>query len=115
SRDGRPEKIAMALAIVITLEKDLPDASAAYTKVANGKALAREIDRLDHAARVQKVTGITSLLSESQAKLVEQMRADGFDPTKLRLPPEVWFEAGEGLKTIRALAEHVAAKLNDFK
>ena len=104
----------MAQAIVVTLEKGLPE-SAAYGKAATGKALAREADRLDHAARVKKVAAITSLVSESPAALAEQLRADGFDPGKMRLPPEQWFAAADGLKTIRALAEHVAANLNDFK
>ena len=39
----------------------------------------------------------------------------GFDPSKMRLPPEQWFPAADGLKTIRALAEHVGANLNNFK
>jgi hypothetical protein len=33
----------------------------------------------------------------------------------MRLPPESWFNAADGLKVVRALAEHVAANLNDFK
>jgi hypothetical protein len=107
----------MALAIVVTLERDLPDASAAaaYAKAGSGKALARESDRLDFAARRRDVPSITSLLSESQAVLRAQMEAGGFDPSKMRLPPESWFNAADGLKTVRAIAEHVAANLNDFK
>ncbi|HEY7116508.1 MAG TPA: hypothetical protein VH475_07980 [Tepidisphaeraceae bacterium] len=105
----------MALAIVITLERELPEASAAYARAGSGKALARESDRLDTASRVRGVAALTSQLSESQAALAEQLRADGFDPAKMRLPPEQWFPAGDGLKTVRALAEHVQAKLNDFK
>ena len=104
----------MAQAIVVILERELPEA-AIYAKAATGKALAREADRLDHAARVQKVAALTAMLSESQAALVEQLKAEGFDPAKMRLPPERWFAPGEGLKTIRALAEQVAANLNDFK
>lgn len=104
----------MALAIVVTLDKDLP-AAAAYAKAASGRALAREADRLDTAARVSGVTAITSLLSESQAALVAQLTAEGFDPAKMRLPPEQWFAAGEGLKTVRGLAGHVTANLNNFK
>ncbi len=104
----------MALAVVITLERELPE-SAAYTKVGSGKALARETDRLDGAARRRSVTSITSLLSESQAVLIAQLQADGFDPSKMRLPPEQWFPAAEGLKTVRALIEQVTANLNDFK
>jgi hypothetical protein len=105
----------MALAIVVTLEKELPDASAAYAKAKTGKALARESDRLDSAARRRGVTPPTGLLSESTAALAEQMRAEGFDPAKMRLPPEQWFAAAEGLKTVRALAEYVSGNLNDFK
>jgi hypothetical protein len=107
----------MALAIIVTLEKELPDAAAAaaYAKAGSGKALARESDRIDSAARRCSVAAITSLLSESQAALIEQLKADGFDPTKMRLPPEQWFTAGEGLKTARGLIQHITANLNDFK
>ena len=106
----------MALAFVITLEKDLPDAAAAYAKSKSmGKALARESDRLDSAARRKGTEPLTAMLSESQAALRAQLEADGFDPGKMRLPPELWFDAAQGLRTIRALAEYVGANLNDFK
>jgi len=104
----------MAQPIIVTLEKELPEL-AAYTKAASGKAIGRESDRLDSAARRKNVTPITSLLSESQANLIAQMKEHGFDPTKMRLPPEVFFAAGDGLKTARALIEYVTANLNDFK
>jgi hypothetical protein len=105
----------MAQAILVTLEKQLPDAVAAYAKASNGKALGREIEKLDFAARCLKLPGMTSLLSESQAALIEQLKDQGFDPSKMRLPPEKWYTAAEGLKTVRALVEYVGAKLNDFK
>jgi hypothetical protein len=107
----------MALAILVTLEKALSDpaAAAAYTKAGSGKALARESDRLDSAARTAGVTALTSMLSESQAALIEQLKADGFDPSKMRLPPEQWFAPSDGLKSIRGLIQHVTANLNNFK
>jgi hypothetical protein len=107
----------VALTLVVTLENELPDAraAAAYDKAGPGKALARELDRLDFAAKVRGVPLPSSLLSESHAALAEQLRAEGFDPSKMRLPPEQWYPATDGLKTVRALAEYVAAKLNDFK
>ena len=105
----------MALAFIITLEKELTEASAAYAKAKSGKAIAREADRLDSTARRKNVQQFTALLSESQATLIEQMKADGFDPSKMRLPPEQWFPASEGLKTVRGVAEYVGANLNDFK
>ncbi len=105
----------MAQAVVVTLEKELPDAAAAYAKAGTGKALARESDRLDAAARRRGVTALTALLSENRAALVAQLEADGFDPAKMRQPPEQWFPAAEGLKSVRALTEHVSDNLNDFK
>ena len=105
----------MAQAILVTLEKDLPDATAAYSKGATGKALARELDRIDFAARKCKVTQPSSLVSESPEALIAQLKEDGFDPSKMRVPPERWFAASEGLAVVRALIEHVGANLNDFK
>jgi glycine/D-amino acid oxidase-like deaminating enzyme len=105
----------MSLALVITLQKELPDASALYSKAKTGKALARESDRLSTAARRCNVPGLSTMLSESQAALIAQLLADGFDPAKMRIPPEQWFAASEGLKSVRGLAAQVAANLNDFK
>ena len=104
----------MALAFVVSLEKELPSAPAGV-KGANGKAIAREADRIDSAARRKNVEPPTALLSESQAALIEQLKADGFDPSKMHLPAEQWFDAAQGLKTVRALIEYVSANLNDFK
>lgn len=105
----------MALTIRVTLEKEMPEAMAAYAKAKPGKAVARESDRLDTAARGRGVTPPTSLLSESREAMIAQYTEAGFDPAKMRIPPEQWFPAAEGLKTVRALAEHVTAHLNDFK
>src|SRR5688572_2417552 len=107
----------MALAILVTLERDLPDPdpAAAYQKSGTGKALAREANKLDFAARVKNVAQPSSLLSESQAALIEQLKADGFDPSKMRLPAEQFYPAADGLKVVRALHEYVSQKLNDFK
>ena len=105
----------MAWTIRVTLEKELPEALVAYAKAKPGKAVARESDRLDTAARSRGVTPPTSLLSESRETTIAQFKEAGFDPAKMRIPPEQWFPAAEGLKTVRALAEHVTAHLNNFK
>jgi hypothetical protein len=105
----------MAQAHTITLQKELPAEMAVYQKAGNGKALLRESERLGTAARRCNVTAITALLSESQAALIAQLVADGFDPAKMRLAPEVWHPAAEGIKTVRGLIVWVTANLNDFK
>ena len=104
----------MALAFIVTLEREIPELTV-YTKGKTGKALARESNKLDSVARRKSVEPMSGLLSESQAALRAQLEADGFDPTKMRLPPERWFEAVQGIKTAQALAEYVGANLNDFK
>ena len=105
----------MPQAHVITLEKELPEAMVAYQKAGVGKALLRESERLGTAARRCGVAAITALLSESRSALIAQLEADGFDPAKMRLAPEVWHPAAEGLKTLRGLIGWVSANLNDFK
>ena len=104
----------MALAITVTLDKEIPEL-AEYAKAKSGKAIARELEKIDFAARCVKVTQISEMISESQAALAEQMRESGMDPSKMRLPPEIFCTASDGLKTIRALIEYVSGHLNDFK
>ncbi|MGA2232618.1 MAG: hypothetical protein ABSH22_17105 [Tepidisphaeraceae bacterium] len=101
--------------LIISLEKPLPEAQAAYAKASSGKAIGREIEKLDFAARCKNIPALTSLLSESQAALIEQLKDQGFDPTKMRLPAELWHPATNGLTIVRALIDYVTAKLNDFK
>jgi hypothetical protein len=105
----------MALAIVITLEKDLSEAMAAYKKTGSGKALAREIEKLDFAARCRNITQPTSLISQNPDAVIAQLKEEGFDPGKMRIPPEEFFPAADGLKVIRTLSEYVTGKMNDFK
>ena len=105
---------AMAQAILVTLEQDIPQAGE-YAKSKTGKALARELERIDFAARKVKVAQPSTLLSENPAALIEEMKAQGFDPAKMRIPPEQWFPAAEGLAVVRALIAHIGENLNDFK
>ena len=66
------------------------------------------------AAKTEDWDGVVRL-EGTCAVLIEQLKADGFDPSKMRLPPELWFAAGEGLRMIRALVEHIIANLNHFR
>jgi hypothetical protein len=108
------KEIDMALATIVTLEREIAEL-AAYRKAGSGKALAREADRIDSASRRAGVATLASMLSESQAALNEQLKADGFDPSRMRLRPELWYPAADGLKSVRGLIAHVTANLNDFK
>ena len=105
----------MALALIVTLQSPIPAAMTAYEKSKTGKALVRESDKLGSAARRKNVEPLTAMLSEDPAILTEQLRADGFDPAKMRIPPEQWHPPAHGLVTVRALIAYVTENLNDFK
>ena len=104
----------MPLAIILTLQHDVP-AAPLPPKNATGKSLAKEADKLDFLARTVGMPQPSSMLSEPQAALVAQLVADGFDPAKMRLPPERFYPPADGLRTVSALIAHVAAKPNDVK
>ena len=104
----------MSLAILLTLQHDVP-AAPAPPKNATGKSLAKEADRLDFLARSAGVPQPSTMLSEPRAALEAQLVADGFDPAKMRLPPERFYPAADGLGSVLALIDHVAAKPNDVK
>ena len=104
----------MPLAILLTLQSPVPAAPVPPAN-ATGKSLAKEADRLDFLARTAGVPQMSSMLSEPQGALIAQLVADGFDPAKMRLPPERFFPAADGLRVLAALIAHVAAKPNDVK
>ncbi len=54
----------MALVIIVTMEKPLPDAQAVYVKADSGVAGRMEIEKLDFCRSRKRVAAITSLLSE---------------------------------------------------
>ena len=105
----------MALALVVALQSSLPAAMPAYEKSKAGKALIRESDKLGWAAKCKDVEPLTAMLSEDPAILIEQLKADGFDPSRMRIPLEQWHSATHGLKTVRSLSAYVGENLNDFK
>lgn len=104
----------MALAFTITLQSPVAGAPAA-PKNAVGKSLAREADKLDFLARSNNVPPLTTMLSEPREALVAQLIADGFDPAKMRVPPERFYPAADALGALAALIAHVEAKPNDVK
>ena len=83
--------------IILALERPLPGAEAAYAKASSGKALGRELEKLDFAVRCRDIPSLTSRLSESRGYLDCQLTDQGFDPSKTRLPVEQWDSAAEGL------------------
>ena len=104
----------MALAITVTLQQPVPDAPTP-PRNATGKSLARVADRLDFLARSSGVPQPSSFLSERREEILAQLIADGFDPSRMRVPPEVFHPATEGLRSVSAVLAHLAVKPDDVK
>ena len=92
--------------LYIVLEREIPG----FDPYINGKNLDRASDELDALANrltVRPLMGFFSAHPNEVADLLdEESGGPGLDG--LDLPPETWFEADDGLKTVERLLAHLA-------
>lgn len=70
----------------------------------NGKTLAKLGDaRLDRVCREAGVRTLSEFFSQNPDEALAFMEEEGLDPPPGGMPPEEWFDAGEGVRTFRAL------------
>ncbi|WP_165226931.1 hypothetical protein [Aquisphaera insulae] len=94
----------MSTALFIIAERDVPG----LNPYVNGKPLAHEpnLDRVAKAAGVRPLMEFFSVDPEEAAAMMEDL---GQDPPAEGFPAEAWFEAAEGLATVRGLSRQVGA------
>jgi hypothetical protein len=90
----------MGSALYIVAEKDLSD----FDMVVDGKALARAEKDLSAVCARIGVKSLMNFFSQNPDDLADMLGEDVPD-----LPPEKWFEAQDGLVTIRALLSRLDA------
>lgn len=94
----------MSAALYIVLERDIPE----FDAFVNGKALSSAENQLDRAAEELGVTPLMAFFSmdpqEAMDFLEGEPEANGDVPD---LPAEQWFDARDGLATVRALRQHL--------
>jgi hypothetical protein len=93
----------MSVALYIVLERKVEG----FDHAVNGKALGRAgsaLDRLAESAGVQPLMQFFSASPQESAAITEGEGID-IESTGIRLPPERWFPAEDGLKTVRALIQ----------
>lgn len=90
----------MGASLFIALNTEVPGVS--VTSV-DGKYLLRNLDRLNEVAGTLAVRPIADFISVSPEDTAEFL--EGVDGS-LQIPPEQWFEAEEGLRTINSLLSH---------
>ena len=97
----------MSVAFYIVLDNDEPG----FDTFVNGKALAKEIRKLDAICEklgLPKFDDFVSMSADDIAEFVE-------DDTELPAMEEKWFDAEEGLKFVNALITHIRTNPNNIK
>lgn len=94
----------MAASMYIVVEGEDPG----YDTFVNGRSLARHEDALEKLALGLGVRPLIEFFSadeNSMALLIEE--GGGNEDLLRRLPPPQWYQAGDGLVTVRALLRHL--------
>ena len=80
-----------------------------------GRAMSRAEKALDKIAKKLKVTALNDFVSldEGDQELMREMIEEGGgDASEIEITPPAWFDPADGLKTVRALRDHL---INDPK
>jgi hypothetical protein len=92
----------MGSALFIALEQEIPG----FDPFVNGKVLADASDELDAAAAKLKVTPLMQYFSQDAEETASFLEGEGVEMDDFEIPPETWFPAADGLKTVEALLDH---------
>jgi hypothetical protein len=93
----------MGLALYVTLERGVPG----LELLMGGKHLARAQPVLDGFAKRNGLTSLEAVYSCSPEEEADAMEFHGGNPAEFSIPPEQWFDAIDGLRTVRALLPFV--------
>jgi hypothetical protein len=96
----------MGLGWHVVLERELPVPA---VDPAQGRSLIFFQHELDELARRLELEPLTGFVSAVPDRVAEYLREQGLDPEKFPVPEEEWFEAADGLATVRGLVAHLRA------
>lgn len=100
----------MGLGWHVILEREL---SVPAADPAQGRSLIFYQHELDELARRLDVPPLTNFVSAVPERVAEYLREQGLDPERFPVPAEEWFDAAEGLTTVRGLTAQVRKKPTD--
>ena len=94
----------MGVALYVALEKEIPgfDASSVC-----GKCLEKVQSRLDGIAKEHGLTPLGDFISVAPEDVLAFFEDEGEMPEGLEPPAAEWFDAAEGLRTVRGLLAYV--------
>lgn len=93
----------MGVSIYVSLEKDIAGVD---PLAINGKPLSKAVDALDEWAQAKGLRTVMEMVSSPPEEVADLMDVE-VDDLPEHLVAEQWFAAADGLKTIRAMIEHL--------
>jgi len=93
----------MSASLFIVLEREIEGVDASSV---SGKFLSRQLEWLDEAAAKLHVRRLGELISFAPDEVQAFLDSEGGDAEGFDVPPEQWFDAADGLRTIEALVKH---------
>jgi hypothetical protein len=93
----------MGAALFIVLEREVSGVDAGSV---GGKSLSRNLDWLDDASKKLNVLSLGEMISVNPEDAAAFLEGEGQNASGLSLPAEQWFDAAEGLRTVKALLQH---------
>jgi len=93
----------MGVSIYVSLEKEIAGVD---PLAINGKPLSKAVDALDEWAQAKGLRTVMEMVSSPPEEVADLMDVE-VDDLPEHLVAEQWFAAADGLKTIRAMIEHL--------
>lgn len=93
----------MGVSIYVSLEQDIAGVD---PLAINGKPLSKAVDVLDEWVQAKGLRTVMEMVSSPPEEVADLMDVDVEDLPE-HLAAEQWFAAADGLKTIRAMIEHL--------
>ena len=93
----------MGVSIYVSLEQEIAGVD---PLAINGKPLSKAVDALDEWAQAKGLRTVMEMVSSPPEEVADLMDVE-VDDLPEHLVAEQWFAAADGLKTIRAMIEHL--------
>ena len=95
----------MGMAVFITLERPISDLD--HIGIVSGKSIARHMERLTEIARQNGCRPLEEFVSMDRDAVTNLLGEEDVQAAGVEIPTAQWFEATEGLNTVRCLQKQM--------
>ncbi len=94
----------MGMAVFISLERPIPDLD--HIGLVSGKTIAQHMERLTEIARQAGCRPLEEFVSMDNDAVTDLLGEEDVQAAGVEIPAAQWFDASEGLNTVRCLQKH---------